>query len=476
MFFDQRRRSTQRWALVAVTTVLVILGILGMPRITQVQPEPDADFVPSTASIRITFNRPMDRISVESRLTIEPPQSGHFEWDGDGKEFTFVPDDPWPEGENISYVLGAGSRTNFFLPILRTQQWSFNVGTPRIAYLWPAGGLAQLYARSPTNGETAQLTNTPLGVLDFAVSYEGAQIVYTVLTSNGGSEIWHLDLVSEESRLILECPEGFRCQEPRLSPNLEELAFERFTLEDGSTGKPLLGSSEIWKIRMGDDAQAFRLSTSNHTATSPSWSPKGLIAYYDVTSQEIMIVEPVILPEPAVRGSIANELGVIGAWAADGVSLVFPDMVILDETYSRHEPTGDEFPLFYSHLFRQSIDFGLREDLSSVEFELVEDASPVLSSDGKWIAFSRKFLQEDFWTPGRQVWVMRTDGSDASQVTDVPDNNHSSLAWNPEGTALTFVRINQSDFAAGPEVWIYEFGTGELELLSSGGFLPQWIP
>jgi Tol biopolymer transport system component len=476
MFSNQRRRSTQRWALTAVTIVIVILGILGMPRIAQVQPAPDSKFVPSTASIRITFNRPMDRISVESRLTIEPPQSGHFEWDGDGVELTFVPDEPWPEGESISYVLGAGSRTNFFLPVLRTQRWSFDVGTPRIAYLWPAGGLAQLYARSLSDGETAQLTNSPLGVLDFAVSYEGAQIVYTALTADGGSEIWHLDLVSEENRLILECQEGFRCQEPQLSPNLEELVFERFSLEAGIAGSPQIGASEIWKIRMGDDAQAFRLSTSSHTATSPSWSPKGLIAYYDVTSQEIVIVEPVSLPEPAVRGSITNELGVVGTWTADGVSLVFPDMVILDETYSRHEPTGDEFPLFYSHLFRQSIDFGLREDLSSVEFELVEDASPVLSPDGQWIAFSRKFLQEDSWTPGRQVWVMQTDGSDASQVTDVPDNNHSSLAWNPEGTALSFVRINQNDFGAGPEVWIYEFETEELKLLSSGGFLPQWIP
>lgn len=476
MFPDQRRRPASRWALLVIAIALVVLVLLGMPRITQVQPAPDSESVPSTANIRITFNRPMDRISVESRLTIEPPQSGRFEWDGDGKVLTFVPEHPWPEGETISYLLGAGSRTNFFLPILGAHQWSFNVGAPRIAYLWPAGDLAELYARSLTDGETVQLTNTSLGVLDFAVSYEGAQIVYTVLTQNGGSEIWHIDLVTGENELIFECPEGFRCQQPHLSPNLEDLAFERFALEDASTGKPLLGSSEIWKIRMRDDAQAFRLSTSTHTATSPSWSPKGLLAYYDATSQEIMIVEPLVLPDPAVRGSIANELGVVGAWAADDVSLIFPDMVILDETYSKHESTGDEFPLFYSHLFRQSIDFGLREDLSSVEFELVEDTSPVLSPDSKWIAFSRKHLQEDLWTPGRQVWVMRTNGSDAQQVTRSPDYNHSSLAWNPTGTAVSFVRTNQNDFAAGPEIWIYEFDTEKMKLLSNGGFLPQWIP
>jgi Tol biopolymer transport system component len=476
MFSERRSGINQRWALLAVVIIFVILGILGMPRIAHVQPAPESEFVPSTARIRITFNRPMDRISVESRFKLEPTQSGHFSWDSEGKEISFIPDDPWPQGETIVYSLSSGSRTNFFLPVLGTKQWSFKVGSPRIAYLWPAGEPAELFARSLVDRETIQLTETSMGVLDFTVSFEGAQLVYTVLTPGGGSELWHMDLVSEEQNLVYTCPQGFRCQDPQLSPNLEEVVFVRSVLEVDQTGKVSIGSSEIWKIRIGDETQAFRVSSLNHDTTSPSWSPKGLLAYYDATSQEIMVVEPVILPDPAIRGSVASELGVIGDWAADGVSLVFPDMVILDETYSTNETTGDEFPLFYSHIFRQSIDFGLREDLSRVEYELVEDTSPVLSPDGKWIAFSRKYLEEDLWTPGRQVWLMRTDGSEAELVTDFPDYNHSSLAWNPEGTSISFVRINQSDFGAGPEVMIYNFDTGSLELLSSGGFLPQWIP
>jgi Tol biopolymer transport system component len=476
MFTEKRSGINQRWALLGVLIVLVILGILGMPRISHVQPVPESEFVPSTARIRITFNRSMDRISVESRFKLEPSQSGQFQWDDEGKEISFIPDAPWPQGETVVYGLGAGSRTNFFLPILRTQQWSFDVGSPRIAYLWPAGGPAELFARSLVDRETVQLTETSLGVLDFAVNFEGAQLVYTMLTPGGGSELWHLDLVSEEQKLVYACPQDFRCQDPQLSPNLEEVVFVRSLLEEDLAGKVTVGSSEIWKIRIGDDPQAFRVSSSNHDANSPSWSPRGLLAYYDSTAQEVMIVEPLILPDPAVRGSIASELGVVGDWAADGVSLVFPDMVILDDTYSPNELTGDEFPLFYSHIFHQSINFGLREDLSRVEYELVEDASPVLSPDGQWIAFSRKYLEEDLWTPGRQLWVMRNDGSDARAVTDFPDYNHSSLAWNPDGSAISFVRINQNDFGAGPEILIYSFDTDSLELLSSGGFLPQWIP
>jgi Tol biopolymer transport system component len=62
------------------------------------------------------------------------------------------------------------------------------------------------------------------------------------------------------------------------------------------------------------------------------------------------------------------------------------------------------------------------------------------------------------------------------QLTDSPNFNHSSLTWNPDGTAITFVRVNQGDFAVGPEIWIYEFETDRLTLLSRGGLLPQWIP
>lgn len=468
--------AAPRWALVAIALVLLSLALLGMPRVTQTQPSAETEFVPSTAGIRITFNRAMDRVSVESRFTIDPPQGGHFVWDESGKLLTFIPDEPWTAGAQINYGLNAGARTNFFLPILRKQGWSFFVGVPRIAYLWPFSGKAELFTRSLHDSESVQLTETPHGILDFNVSFEGAQIVYTALAANGGTEIWLLDLVSNEHTRIHSCSAGFICQEPHLSPDLSEIAFERRPIEGGSSGITQSGSSEIWKVRVGNDSQAFRLSSSDHEAYSPTWSPRGYLTYYDMTSQEIMLIDPVVLPEPAILGTLANELGAVGAWAADGVSLVFPDMVILDETYSPHDPTGDEFPLFYSHLFVQSFDFGLREDLSRVEYELVEDTSPVISPDGLWIAFSRKFLEEDLWTPGRQVWVMRSDGSGAKQLTDSPDFNHSALRWNPDGTAITYVRINQSDFAAGPEVWIYEMESGEQSLVLNGGFLPQWIP
>ena len=143
MYADRRKSLDQCWALMGFVVVLTTLAIMGMPRISQVQPTPDSEFIPSTASIRVVFNRPMDRVSVEARFKLEPSQSGQFRWDEDGKELSFIPDDPWPQGEEIIFGLSAGSRTNFFLPILRSHQWTYSVGAPRIAYLWPAGEPAE---------------------------------------------------------------------------------------------------------------------------------------------------------------------------------------------------------------------------------------------------------------------------------------------------------------------------------------------
>ncbi len=66
--------------------------------------------------IQITFNRPMDRASVESAFVINPPISGSFEWSDDSRSFSFRHDTPF------------NSTTNYTLRILGTAQ-DANAGT-----------------------------------------------------------------------------------------------------------------------------------------------------------------------------------------------------------------------------------------------------------------------------------------------------------------------------------------------------------
>ncbi|MCI0542015.1 MAG: S8 family serine peptidase, partial [Verrucomicrobiales bacterium] len=50
---------------------------------------PAGQRTPTNAPIQVTFNRPMNRASVESAFRIDPPVSGTFEWTSDGRSFVF---------------------------------------------------------------------------------------------------------------------------------------------------------------------------------------------------------------------------------------------------------------------------------------------------------------------------------------------------------------------------------------------------
>jgi Tol biopolymer transport system component len=111
---------------------------------------------------------------------------------------------------------------------------------------------------------------------------------------------------------------------------------------------------------------------------------------------------------------------------------------------------------------------------------LVEDFSPAFSPNGVTLAFTRRFLDDERWTPGRQIWLMTMPaaGSDPSQIkplTISPDYLYTALAWHPEGTKLAAVRFNVTLLTEPPEIWLLDLGGGAVRLVI-GGFSPQWIP
>jgi thermitase len=114
------------------------------------------------APIQVTFNRPMNRASVESALVIKPPVPGVFEWTPDSRSFTFRHDAPFD------------STTNYTLTILGTAQdaaggtldGNFNragEGSPTDDFLWtfrfpiPNDDFANA---QPLTGQSGSITNS----------------------------------------------------------------------------------------------------------------------------------------------------------------------------------------------------------------------------------------------------------------------------------------------------------------------------
>jgi hypothetical protein len=215
----------------------------------------------------------------------------------------------------------------------------------------------------------------------------------------------------------------------------------------------------------------LEVSDTNHSATTPVWSSDGLLAFYDESLRAVVLIDPQSEHLNALN-YIPNNVGMVGDWSPNGDHLVLPDILLLQQT---DEEQGGEEPPFFSHLFQINTSTGRTLDLSAFSGYFVEDVSPAYSPDGQWIAFARKFLQFSEWTLGRQIWLMRSDGSGATQLTDDADLNHSALSWSADGERLIFMRLDRTNLSNTPEIWMLTVETGEITQLVMGGYLPQWV-
>src|SRR3990170_1697226 len=109
-----RRRPALLLAVVGLGAGLLLAALLSAPRVVAVFPADQAAAVPGKTSLRITFNRAMDRASVESRLSIDPRPSGTMRWDGTA--LVFQPGETWPSGGHVVVRLAAGGRSTRGLP------------------------------------------------------------------------------------------------------------------------------------------------------------------------------------------------------------------------------------------------------------------------------------------------------------------------------------------------------------------------
>jgi len=463
--------------LVAAAVLVLLVGtllVVMLPKVDGFGPQTIQGGLPRTSPLWITFTRQMRPESIQELLTISPEIAGEFTWED--KTLTFTPEEEWPAGTQVQVILQAGASSSLGLPTRQEVSWSFEVAPILMAYLWPSEGSSQLFSLDVDTGETIQLTQTSR-VLAYAFAPDGRSFYYFAENNQGGSDLFASDRFEAVENAeytptrLLTCQRAI-CASPVVSPDGRTLAYLR-------------NDAEVWLLALDEPAEAQQVSRKGHPSWQPLWSPTGRLAYYD--SQELAY--KVFNPASGEQISLPNQSGETAAWAPGGTALIAPD-AFTSETDILRGPTGEEanqevneselepVRVLSSQLMVYQVDGDTISTLT--EEPLAEDFSPAFSPDGSTLAFTRRYLDDERWTPGRQVWLMAFPGagSPASQLrplTDSPSFMYMGIVWHPDGTKLAATRFDVTLLTEPPEIWLFE-RSGKALRLVIGGFSPGWIP
>jgi Tol biopolymer transport system component len=473
------RKWTQVVLILVVIAAAAITGVywFGFPEVRAYSPEADSDFVAAGASIRLTFSRAMQPEAVSERLSIRPDVKTVKRWEGN--TLVIEPQQPWESGADIAVHLAAGARAAglLSLPVQEDFAWSFTIRQPRLLFLYPANGIANIYELDLKTLEREALTEHAAGIQDFSVDQLALVVYYSANNAQGGSDLYRLDLGRKETAqessvqpqvipdLILECSQE-HCRQPVASPKGDFLAFERSDasgfpqvfllpipdLENSATGE----ASTQATVLVGDPA---------HQTLLPAWSTDGILAYYDTQAAAFVLYDP----STGERVLFPNQTGQPGAWHPDGRKFLAPEIFFLDTGADIGlQSLANSHLLLFDRLTKSTLDLTPAEDM--------EDSSPAFSPDGAYLAFARKYLSQRNWTPGRQLWVMLPEIGQAQPITDDPNYTHYQFAWSPDGKQLAYVRFDQTILTNPPEIWLLTLINAERTSLVENGYWPQWIP
>lgn len=313
-------------------------------------------------------------------------------------------------------------------------------------------------AADQAEGRTAQtpvaLTQVDEGVWDFTIDPTHTQVIYSALRTDGGADLWRVT-PGKEAELFLACPAS-ACASPAFSSDGALLAYSQRAVTGQNVA--MINPPRLWLLDVATGESAALFSDSQQLGFDPAFSTDGKwLAYVSPQTAGVGLINL----EDGTERLLPDGVGVVGAWRPDAAEIVITQVLTV----------GTEYP---THLVRYEAASGARVDLTG-EDALVQDDSPAFSPDGQWIAFRRKILTDEGYTPGKQIWIMRADGSEMRALVTSAEHDHAAPQWSQDGSRLTFHRMNLRNAPIVLAAMVYDIESGSYWEVASPAQEPSWI-
>jgi len=303
---------------------------------------------------------------------------------------------------------------------------------------------------APPGGAPVQVTHTQGRVYDYDVAHSGDRLVYSAKNDQAGADLWQIDRDGSHASKLVNCGADM-CSMSAWAPQDTRLAYIR--QPPGPSSAP-----RLWTVDMSTGQTAPLYQDPQISGSEPSWSPNGeWLAFFDRQATGLRVLN-VQTSESFVLPSL---MGQVGGWSPDSQQLAFADIKLGGPQIATILQVAD----MQAHSLRLIID----TDRGWSDF-----GPPAWSPAGDWLVLSLRTAEGGV---GKQLWLMRPDGTSAQALTHAPNYTHGSYHWDAAGKALLFQRYDLSTPNAAPEIMLWQGpDSGEPRLLVTNAALPRWLP
>lgn len=439
----------------AVFFLIVLAAVAGMllwfNRSSGMQPpelvRPAGDSLGAFGPVVLKFRQPVNGTNVESNLRFEPAIEGNWTWEGN--QASFRPTMSFQIGQTYTLRLLSGVADEQGRILSKDAIWTFTVRAAEVVYLGQVGSGLEVWLANPDTGEKYPLTSTGGKVQDFAGFPGGEQVVYSSENDSGGADLWLVDRLGKNARMLFDCGTD-TCVQPTVALDETAITYSRRTNE--------VPQGEIWLFDLVTGKNEPLYADQAITGIEPNWSPQGrYLQFYDPEYAQLRVLD--LINDRVIL--IPTNQEAVGSWSPDGQKILF----------TRAE--SSEFGPPFVKVYQADLSSG---DISPVEISSlgqVDSSRPIFSPDGSSLVMALRGLAG---SANKQLWLVALDGSNVQAITDDPAASFAAYAWDPDGTQLVFQRLQLETSQSRPQVMLWRKADGKMTVLAENAAWPQWLP